>query len=59
MYSYVNGKKELEGEIDFPPMTMGQISFGARLNKMNWFKGQIREVRFHPATLVADALQHL
>ena len=25
MYSYINGKKELEGEIDFPPMTRGSI----------------------------------
>ena len=47
MYSYVNGQKELEGEIDFPPMTGGSISLGVRLNKVDWFKGQIREIHFH------------
>lgn len=47
MSSYINGKKELEGEIDFPSMTKGKISLGVRLNKVNWFKGQIREIRFH------------
>jgi hypothetical protein len=51
MSSYINGKKELEGEIDFPAMTKGNISLGVRLNKVNWFKGQIREIRFHSEVL--------
>ena len=59
MSSYINGKKELEGEIDFPAMTKGNISLGVRLNKVNWFKGEIREIRFHPAILDAKALQRL
>jgi Concanavalin A-like lectin/glucanases superfamily len=59
MYSYINGQKELEGEIDFPPMTEGEISLGVRLNKVNWFKGQIREIRFHSTNLDAKELQHL
>lgn len=54
MRSYINGKKELEGELDFPSMTKGKISLGVRLNKINWFKGQIREIRFHPVVLDAD-----
>jgi len=58
MYSYINGQKELEGEIDFPPMTKGNISLGVRLNKVNWFKGEIREMRFHPEALQAKSLQH-
>jgi hypothetical protein len=57
MYSYINGQKELEGEIDFPPMTKGNISLGVRLNKVNWFKGQIREIRFHPEELESNNLQ--
>jgi hypothetical protein len=56
MYSYINGQKELEGEIDFPPMTKGNTSLGVRLNKVNWFKGQIREIRFHPEALQARKL---
>lgn len=58
MYSYINGKKELEGEIDFPAMTKGNISLGVRLNKVNWFKGQIKEIRFHPEVLQTNDLQH-
>ena len=57
MYSYINGQRELEGEIDFPQMTKGNISLGVRLNKVNWFKGQIREIRFHPVVLDQKALQ--
>jgi hypothetical protein len=57
MYSYINGQRELEGEIDFPPMTKGNISLGVRLNKVNWFKGQIREIRFHPQPLDEKKLQ--
>ncbi len=57
MYSYLNGQNEPEGEIDFPPMTTGNISHGVRLNKVNWFKGQIGEVRFHSVKLDAKSLQ--
>jgi hypothetical protein len=59
MSSYVNRRKELEGDIVFPPMTTGDISLGVRLNKVNWFKGLIREIRFHPAALDPLAMQHL
>lgn len=57
MYSYINGQKELEGEIDFPSMTAGNFSLGVRLNKVNWFKGQLREIRFHNAVLNEKSLQ--
>lgn len=59
MTSYVNAEKELEGDMNFVPVTAGQISLGVRLNKVNWFKGQISEIRFHPAALDQLALQHL
>jgi hypothetical protein len=59
MSSYVNGQKELEGEVIFPAMTAGAISLGVRLNKVNWFKGSIREIRFHPTVLDRKELQHL
>jgi PelA/Pel-15E family pectate lyase len=47
MYTYIDGKKEGEGKIDFPLVTKGNISLGVRLNKKDWFKGQIREVHFY------------
>ncbi len=59
MYSYINGKKELEGKIDFPQMTKGKISLGVRLNKVDWFKGQIKEILFHTEALNSQSLQHL
>jgi hypothetical protein len=59
MYSYVNGKKELEGEVDFPTATKGNIAFGVRLNKVNWFRGEIREIRVHPGVLEADKLKNI
>lgn len=59
MATYINGKKELEGgEIGFPAMTKGNMSIGVRLNKVDWFKGQVQEIRFHPAVIEEKDLQH-
>ena len=59
MSSYVNGKKELEGPIAFPPMRkVGRTSLGVRLNEVYWFKGAIREVWFHRSAVAAESLQH-
>jgi len=38
-------------------MSAGQISLGVRQNKVYWFKGGIREVRFHSAALTPENLQ--
>ena len=57
MAHYIDGVKELEGDVQFPPMAAGQISLGVRQNKVYWFKGAIGEVRFHPAALPAGQLQ--
>ncbi|TDH21624.1 LamG domain-containing protein [Segetibacter sp. 3557_3] len=57
MTSYVNGQKELEGEVELVPMLVGRLALGVRLNKVNWFKGQLKEIRFHPAALDQMALQ--
>lgn len=55
--SFVNGQKELEGEVTFPPMKGGRISLGVRQNEVYWFKGAIREVRFHPSALSPERMQ--
>jgi hypothetical protein len=57
MVHSINGVKELEGDVDFPPTLAGQISLGVRQNKVYWFKGAIREVRFHPVALAGEQLQ--
>ncbi|MDB6114720.1 MAG: hypothetical protein JWQ62_1665 [Lacunisphaera sp.] len=59
MTHYINGEKELEADTEFGPMTAGQISLGVRQNKVYWFKGSIREVRFSPAALAPDKLQRV
>ena len=56
---FVDGTKEMEGEVTFPPMTTGQTSLGVRLNRLYWFKGCIREVHFSPTALGPAQLQRL
>lgn len=51
MRHYVNGVLELERPINFRPQTSGRTAIGMRLNRVSWFKGAIREVRFTPRTL--------
>jgi hypothetical protein len=57
MTHYIDGVKELEGEVAFPAMATGQVSLGVRQNKVYWFKGGIREVRWHATVLKAEELQ--
>jgi hypothetical protein len=59
MSHYVNGVKELQGKIAFPPMTNGSISFGVRFDRKYWFKGCIKELRFTRAVLKPEALQRV
>lgn len=56
MTHYVNGVKELDGAVTMSVMGSGQTSLGVRLNKVNWFKGRIKEVRFHPVVLEAGQM---
>lgn len=57
MASFVDGRQELAGSVRFPPMKEGQTSLGVRQNKVSWFKGAIREVRFHPSAIPVEALR--
>jgi hypothetical protein len=45
MAHYVNGVKELEGPATYSAMTSGKLSLGMRMNKVNFYKGYIKEVR--------------
>ncbi len=51
MTHYLNGQKEDEGGIIFGPMSEGKMSVGVRLNQVFWYKGLIRELRFHEQAL--------
>lgn len=45
MTHYVNGDKELEGDVVYQVVNSGQTSLGMRLNQVSWFKGAIRAVK--------------
>jgi hypothetical protein len=59
MANFINGVKELEGAVAVPPMLAGQMSIGVRQNLLYWYKGAIREIRFHPVALAPAALQRV
>ena len=59
MAHFVNGQKEIEGAAAFEPYANGRISLGVRQNKVYWFKGAIREVRFTPVALAAEKLMRV
>lgn len=56
---YVNGSKQLEGAVAFPPMRPGRMSLGVRQNRVSWFKGCLSQVRFTPAALPPEALRRV
>jgi len=57
MTSFVNGVEELEGAVNVTPFAAGRTALGVRLNRVYWFKGAIREVRFQARALAAADLQ--
>jgi hypothetical protein len=44
--TFINGKKELDGNVIFSPLKEGRTSIGVRQNEVSWFKGAIYAVRF-------------
>ncbi len=54
MSHFVDGKFEMSGEIEFKPMKKGKTSLGVRQNKVYWFKGAIKKVRFTNKALTPD-----
>jgi hypothetical protein len=53
--SYVDGRLQGEARIAFKPQGPGRASVGARLNRVDYFKGAIREARFTPQALAPEA----
>lgn len=52
--SYVNGEKELVGQVDYLPIAANaKTSIGARMNQVHWFKGDIAQVRISQRVLSA------
>ena len=59
MQHYVNGKRELSGEIEFPIHEGGRTSLGVRQTLVSWFKGRIHSVRITAAPLPPAALMRV
>jgi hypothetical protein len=57
MTHYVDSVRELEGALSFRAMSPGKMSLGVRLNKVSWFQGCMREIRYTPRALAAPELQ--
>jgi hypothetical protein len=57
MTHYVDGVRELEGPVAFRAMSPGKMSLGVRLNKVSWYQGCMREIRYTPRALAAPELQ--
>ena len=53
--SFVNGQLQGEADIDFKPQGPGKSSVGVRINRMNYFKGAIRQARFTAQALSPEA----
>lgn len=50
--SYVNGKKELTGQVDYLPIAANaKTSIGSRMNQVHWFDGDIAKVRISKRVL--------
>jgi hypothetical protein len=49
--NYVNGKMEVKGQVDFKPITSGEMSIGVRRNKVSWYKGAIFKIKISPEVL--------
>jgi len=54
MSHYVNGRQELSKKLAFRPLVQGKTSIGVRMNKVFWFKGAIRKVRFTRGVLKSE-----
>lgn len=49
--AFVDGQLQGEADIAFKPQGPGRSSVGARLNRVDYFKGAIRQARFTPRAL--------
>ncbi len=52
--SFVNGELQAEAEIAFKPQGPGYSSVGTRINRRDYFNGQVLSARFTPAALSPD-----
>jgi len=54
LVTFVNGKKELEGNVILTPLKGGKTSIGVRQNEVSWFRGSILKIRFTGKSLTPE-----
>ncbi len=52
--SFVDGRLQMETELAFAPQGPGRACIGARMNRVDHFRGAVREARFSTAALPPD-----
>lgn len=52
--NYVDGVLEGKGDLHLAPQGPGKTSIGVRINKVNYFKGAVREARMTPRALTVS-----
>jgi len=57
MRHYVDGIEDASASLTAAPLGPGKTSLGVRQNRLYWFKGCIRELRFAPRALPAESLE--
>jgi len=53
--SFVNGELQAQAPIAFTAQGPGRASIGVRMNRVNYFRGAVREARFTPRALAPEA----
>ena len=56
MEHFVNGVKELTGEVKYVTVNSGKSSIGVRMNKVSWYKGAIKTLKVTNKALLANEL---
>ncbi len=56
MRHYVNGKQEMSAPLKYVPVEQGKTSIGCRMNRVSWFKGAIRSLRFSQRALTPEEM---
>lgn len=49
--TFINGRKELTGQVDKTITGSGATSIGVRLNRVHWYKGSIYKIKITPRAL--------
>jgi hypothetical protein len=43
--TYLDGRLELEGSLEFEPLPEGRTSIGVRMNEVHWYRGEFQRIR--------------